>query len=115
MAKDIRVYIGTISSNLNDYHTNLTVCIDKITEHEAESKWKAEWLYKQLSDEIKALRSYLNICNEMIDHIPDSKKTLASAKKKLASILKCIEIEQPELECLQQAKSLVKELAKINL
>lgn len=115
MAKDIRVYISTISRNLDSFRSNLVPLINKIEQYESESKWVPEWEYQLLSNEIKALRSYLNICNETIGRIPDSKKTLASAKKKLVSIMECIAIEYPELECLKQAKSLVEELAKINL
>lgn len=115
MGKNIRVYISTIGNNLKDYHKNLLQIISEIKEHEEVSKWKPDWLYIKLSNEIKGLRNYLNMSNATIDRIPDSKKTLASAKRKLSSILEYIKIEEPELECLAQAKILVKELEKINL
>ncbi len=115
MGKSIRVYISTIGSNLKDYRQNILHYIDEIEEHESESEWKADWLYKSLSNEIKGLRNYLNMSNATIDRIPDSKKTLASVKRKLSPILEYIKIEESELECLPQAKILVKELEKINL
>ena len=116
MAKDIRVYASTIDNNLKEYRVNLIGYINDIIEDErGGDRWKPEWRYELLSNEIKAFRSYLNICNEMIDRIPDSKKTIASLKKKLVSILKCIQSENHHMECMTQAKSLVEELAKINL
>lgn len=115
MGKPLHIYASTISDNLERYKANLIRIIAEIAEYEDGTDWKPEWKYDLLSAEILALRNYLTICNETMDRIDKSDKKIASIRKKLVSLVECIKPEYIPLECLPQAKSLVKELVDIHL